>query len=282
MSTRRTLYVEITKPDLTRVRRLSASAGLVALAAGAFALGGWGGATATTNSTEVAIHQLVPAKVVTAGTSVAANKAYTFLARGGASTVPSNAKVVRLQVTAKGTKDGRVAFYPHLEYYPASPDEVSWTAGATGSGTVDVKVGSADKVTMSNYSSASVTVSIRIVGYADQFSASNISDFGGGPNDVLRNGGPDGAYWGSLLPKLTTREVVLTDSGPSTRLSGSALCASGEYPFTGGVRILGDYQDASAELVTSAPTTTGWDVALEFTSADQPKKATIYVTCAAR
>jgi len=167
----------------------------VVIAASAFVLGGITGATATSSRTTVTMSSVTPAKSITAATSVAAGKAYSFVASGGTTTVPSNATVVQLSVTVKGTKAGMLTFAPTGDPSNASPTTLSWTAGGTNAGLVNVTVGLSNKVDVLNTSTAAATVGVKIVGYSTQITAGSINGSGGSAGQVLTNNGDGTTRW---------------------------------------------------------------------------------------
>jgi hypothetical protein len=153
-------------------------------------------AQATSSTTNVAITPLSPVKTVAAAKSIPASGTFAFLAAGGTSTVPSDAHVVQLGITVKGSQAGTLSFYPLGDPGSASPTTVAWSAGGTGAGTVNVNVGMSDKVVIANNSSAAATVGIKITGYSTQITAAGISGSGGTAGQVLTNTG-SGAAWQS-------------------------------------------------------------------------------------
>ncbi|WP_182379122.1 hypothetical protein [Nocardioides sp. WS12] len=195
------------------------------------------GATATSGTTGVAITPLTPTKLIATGASVAAGKTYTFVASGGTSTVPSNALVVELAITAKGTKAGTVSFAPLGEPGNGSPTTVSWAAGGSGAGTVRVNVGNSNKVVVTNSSAASATLGVKITGYSTLVSAAGISGVGGGDGQVLTNQGNGTVGWESLpepepvpvVHKVHVKSTGVVDLGTATVSRPSA----GVYVLTG-------------------------------------------------
>lgn len=177
----------------SRGQRVAAST--VAMATTILIAVGVTGATADSKTTDVAITPLTPVKVVTGGAYVAANKTYAFVASGGSTTVPSNAMVVQLAVTVKGTGGGTLSLAPLGDPANASSTKVSWPAGGTGSGTVKVNVGVSNKVVVTNTSTAAATIGVTINGYSTQTTAAGISGSGGTNGQVLTNNGDGTAGW---------------------------------------------------------------------------------------
>ncbi|MFC7504682.1 hypothetical protein, partial [Nocardioides sp. GCM10030258] len=147
------------------------------------------GATATSGTTGVAITPLTPVKVITGAASVQPGKTYVFVASGGTTTVPTNALVVELAITVKGTKAGTLSFAPLGEPGNGSPTAVAWAAGGSSAGTVRVNVGNSNKVVVTNSSLAALTLGVKITGYSTLVSAAGISGVGGGDGQVLTNQG---------------------------------------------------------------------------------------------
>ncbi|HWJ11639.1 MAG TPA: hypothetical protein VNS46_19825 [Nocardioides sp.] len=177
----------------TRGRRVAA--GTVALATTILIAVGVTGATADSPTTSVAITPLTPVKTVTTGVAVAAGKTYAFVASGGSTTVPTNAFVVQLGITVKGAAGGTLSFAPLGDPGGASPTKVTWPAGGTGAGTVKVNIGVSNKVVVSNASTGSATVGIKITGYSTQTTAAGINGSGGTSGQVLTNNGDGTVAW---------------------------------------------------------------------------------------
>lgn len=235
-------------------RRLPLIIGVLTLLLLAFGLTG---ATATSGTTGVAITPLAPAKLVATGASVAAGKTYVFVASGGTSTVPSNALVVELAVTVKGTKAGTVSFAPLGEPANASPTTVSWPAGGSGAGTVRVNVGSSNKVVVTNSSAANATLGVKITGYSTLVAAAGISGVGGGDGQVLTNKGDGTVGWETLpepaavpvVHKVHVRSTGVVDLGTATVSRPSA-----------GVYILSGIADIRSCAITGSVGASGGDV----------------------
>lgn len=167
----------------------------LSLAAAVLMAVGITGATADSRTTSVAITPLTPVKVVATGAYVGPGKTYLFVASGGATTVPTNALVVQLVITVKGTGGGTLSFAPLGDPASASPTKVGWNAGGTGAGTVKVNIGVSNKVVVTNSSPAAATVGIRINGYSTQATAAGISGSGGTAGQVLTNNGDGTVDW---------------------------------------------------------------------------------------
>lgn len=182
-------------PQRTRGGRVAA--GTIALATAILIAAGVTGATADSKTTNVAITPLTPVKTVTTGVSVAAGKTYAFVGSGGSTTVPTNALVIRVAITVKGVAGGTLSFAPLGDPAGASPTKVTWPAGGTGSGTVNVNLGTSNKVVVSNGSTGSATVGVKITGYSTQVAAAGIDGSGGTSGQVLTNNGDGTVAWKS-------------------------------------------------------------------------------------
>lgn len=163
----------------------------------AFLATGISGADATSTTTEVAFSEVTPVRTITTGASVGANKTWSFVASAGSTTVPSNATVVRLAITVKGTKAGTLSFYPAGDPSAASPTTLSWPAGGSNAGTVNVNVGLGNKVVIANASLATATVGVKITGYSTQVTNGSINGSGGSAGQVLTNNGNGTTSWKS-------------------------------------------------------------------------------------
>ncbi|WP_156392000.1 MULTISPECIES: hypothetical protein [unclassified Nocardioides] len=211
----------------TSPRRLPLVVGALTLLLLAFGLTG---ATATSGTTGVAITPLTPVKVISTAAAVSAGKTFTFVASGGTTTVPTNALVVELAVTVKGTKAGTVSFAPLGEPGNGSPTTVSWAAGGSGAGTVRVNLGNSNKVVATNSSLAAATLGVKITGYSTLVTAAGISGTGGGDGQVLTNQGNGTVAWESLpapAPVPVVLKAHVTDAGT---LSFGAVSSSLDGP----------------------------------------------------
>lgn len=218
---------------IPRSRGHRVAATTVALATTILIAVGVTGAVAESKTTDVAITPLVPVKTITAATSVAAGKTYVFVASGTTSTVPTNAMVVQLAVTAKGTKAGTLSFAPLGEPGNASPTTVSWAAGGTGAGTVNVNVGVSNKVVVTNSSLAAATVGVKITGYSMQVPAAGINGSGGTNGQVLTNNGDGTVGWKAPAAVPTVFKAAVNSGG--TVLFGNLTVAKvgvGSYQVT--------------------------------------------------
>ncbi|MFC7502151.1 hypothetical protein [Nocardioides sp. GCM10030258] len=214
-------------------RRLPLVAGALTLLLLAFGLTG---ATATSGTTGVAITPLAPVKVITGAASVQPGKTYVFVASGGTTTVPTNALVVELAITAKGTKAGTLSFAPLGEPGNGSPTAVAWAAGGSSVGTVRVNVGNSNKVVVTNSSLGVATVGVKITGYSTLVSAAGISGVGGTNGQVLTNNGDGTAAW-KALPAPPAVPVVLKAAvtGSGAVVLGSVTAtknSTGRYTVT--------------------------------------------------
>lgn len=210
-------------------RRLPVVAGALTLLLLAFGLTG---ATATSGTTGVAITPLTPVKVISTAAAVSAGKTFTFVASGGTTTVPTNALVVELAVTVKGTKAGTVSFAPAGEPGNASPTTVSWLAGGSGAGTVRVNVGNSNKVVVTNSSLAAATLGVKITGYSTLVTAAGISGVGGGDGQVLTNQGNGTVAWEGLPAPAPVPVVLRAHVKADATVSFGAVSASlnnGDY-----------------------------------------------------
>lgn len=168
--------------------------------------GGVTAAMASSNTTDVAITPLTPVRAVSSGATVAAGKVYSFVASGGSTTVPSNATVVQLAITVKGSKAGTVKFGPLGDAAQESTDQVSWSAGGNNTGTVRVNVGQGNKVAVTNTSTATAVVGIKITGYSTQITAASIASAGGQPGQVLSIDNANKVKW--LDPTSTSGDPI--------------------------------------------------------------------------
>lgn len=218
------------------------------------------GATADSKTTNVAITPLTPVKTVTTGVSVAAGKTYAFVGSGGSTTVPTNALVIRLAITVKGATGGTLSFAPLGDPAGASPTKVTWPAGGTGSGTVNVNLGTSNKVAVSNASTGSATVGIKITGYSTQVTAAGINGAGGTNGQVLTNNGDGTVDWRTPDAAPAIYKGAVSQSG--VVLHGNLTAAqagTGQYtvtidrPLTGCVVTAtpGLYPGASSAAATS-------------------------------
>jgi hypothetical protein len=192
----------------------------VLVAAAIFVTMGITGAVATSGTTNVAITPLNPTKTITSAHSITAGTTYAFVAAGGSSTVPSNARVVRLAVTVKGTKAGTLSFYPAGDPGSASPTTLSWAAGGSNAGNVNVNVGQLDKVTLTHTSAAAATVGVQITGFSTQVTSAAINGSGGTAGQVLTNNGDGTTAW-KAAPGPTFLRAQITWSGANAPNSAS-------------------------------------------------------------
>lgn len=225
----------MTRSIPSRAHRVAATT--VALATLLLIAVGITGATADSRTTDVAITPLVPVKSVTTGSYVAAGKTYAFVASGTTSTVPSNATVVQLAITVKGTQAGTLSFAPLGDPANSSPTTVSWAAGGTGAGTVKVNVGVSNKVVITNSSAASATVGVKITGYSTQVTAAGISGAGGTDGQVLTNDGHGSVSWQTpptlLKAHVTGFGTVEVGDVTATRLATGRYVIDFHRPLAG-------------------------------------------------
>lgn len=219
-------------PTLQR-RSHRVAATTIALATALLVAVGVTGATADSKTTTVTITPLTPAKVVTTGAYVGPGKTYAFVASGGSTTVPTNALVVQVAVTVKGTGGGTLSLAPQGDPTSASPTKVSWNAGGSGAGTVKVNVGTANKVVVTNSSTAAATVGITINGYSTQTTAAGINGSGGTIGQVLTNNGNGTVGWATPAPVPTVFKAAVNPNGVVTfgNLT-AARVATGNYQVT--------------------------------------------------
>jgi uncharacterized coiled-coil protein SlyX len=123
---------------------------------------------ATASSTSEGIVALSPAHTLTSGASVAGGKTVAYVVSGGSTTVPTDATRVQLLVTVSNqAKVGSLTAQPYLDAADASGDSVSWPAiKTTETATFLEPVGVSNKVSFTNNSAGTVTVAIKITGYA--------------------------------------------------------------------------------------------------------------------
>jgi hypothetical protein len=178
------------------------------------------------------------AKLVTGGT-IGANKTASYVVIGGASTVPSNATTVRINVTVKGAKNGTLNFYPAGNVAGGSGQTLSWTGGSSKSGTIEENVGLGNKVTFANSSLGSATVTATITGYSTQVTAGDVNGVGGSAGQVLTNDGSGGASWqtptqtqqvqGQAFSSTSSGIVNVGTSGPPGTQVDSVTVPAGTY-----------------------------------------------------
>lgn len=191
------------------------------------------GATADSKTTSVAITPLTPVRTVTAGVSIAAGKTYAFVGSGGSTTVPTNALVIRLAITVKGAAGGTLSFAPLGDPAGASPTKVTWPAGGTGSGTVNVNLGASNKVVVSNASTGSATVGVKITGYSTQVTAAGINGAGGTNGQVLTNNGDGTVAWKNTVQPPAIYKGAVTQTGVVLHGNFTATqTGSGQYTVT--------------------------------------------------
>lgn len=246
----------------------------VALVAVGLILGGWAGAEADGARPEDGFVTLTTPKSITTATSVAAGKTYSFVARAGTSTVPGVARLVRLQISAKGAVAGRVEVEGNPGQFSAT--SLSWGAGGSVTGLVDTSVGLSNKVTLHNRGAGSVTVGVKIVGYSELVLPADIDAAGAPRNSYLRDLGPP--RWQNMNPSLTTYKVTKIDQSQDPHFVGSASCYPFQYPVAGGLVIASTTSEG--EVRTSAPLGKDWVVEIDFASVAAPRTVTINVVCA--
>ncbi len=205
--------------------RVSPSAKIaVGVSVVALLAGGVTASMATSNTTDVAITPLTPARAVTSGASVGVGKVYSFVASGGSTTVPSNAMAVQLAITVKGKGGGTVKFGPLGDPDHASTEQVSWPAGGTGAGTVRVNVGQGNKVSVTHTSSATAVVGVKITGYSTQITAASIASAGGLPGQVLSIDSANKVKWAA--PSIEASQISESggvDGSVLTQLQGGGV-----------------------------------------------------------
>jgi hypothetical protein len=209
----------------------------------ALVAGGVTAAMATSGTTDVAITPLTPARAVTGGALVAAGKVYSFVASGGSTTVPSDAMAVQLAITVKGSGGGTLEFSPLGDADHESTEQVSWPAGGSGSGTVRVNLGQSDKVAITNSSSATAVVGVKITGYSTQITAASIASAGGLPGQVLSIDSANKVKWAD--PTVDPSQVGETggvDGSVLTQLPGGGVGwvkPAGKSTFRAAVKMTG-------------------------------------------
>jgi len=179
----------------SRGRRSMVLLGVGGLAIGLIA-GNAIGTPPTTSTTDVSFVALNPAHKVLSAATIGANKTSSPVVAGGATTVPTNATVVRLTVTAKGAAGGVLNFYPAQNVSGGSGQFLSYPSGSVSvSTTIEENIGQADELTFANSGSGSVVVTATITGYSTQVTAGTINGSGGSAGQVLTNDGAGGAVW---------------------------------------------------------------------------------------
>lgn len=232
----------VARPPRRRgVRRVAAATAVLAVAGV--------GATAALASpqplsqTQVTMIPLsVPHKV--AGTTIGANKTFSFVVSGGSTTVPANATTVQLAVTAKGASGGSLNFYPTGNPTGASGQTLHYLFGnALVSTTIQEKIGESSKLTVSNASAGSATITATVNGYSTQVTNEDVNGVGGSAGDVLTNTG-SGAAWttpnflpgpsnagtsGDILTKTPTGSVWTTPNFAAAATNTTVIHPTGDY-----------------------------------------------------
>ena len=197
-----------------RRRALFAGALAIAVAATAGATGALAGGGGQ-NTTSVAFVNLTVAKKVLNNASIAANKTVSATVIGGSTTVPTDATTVQLTVTASGTANGILNFYPAGNVGGGSGQFITWTAGHSGSGIIQENPGQVGQLTFYNVSNAAAHVTATITGYSTQVTAGDINGSGGSAGQALINNGDGTAGWGSAAPGSYTHISL-----PTTHFTG--------------------------------------------------------------
>jgi hypothetical protein len=177
-----------------RWRRGIVAAAALGLAAASIA--GLAGAAPSTSTSDVAFVALTnPHKVF--GGSVTAHGTKSVAVLGGATTVPTNATSVRLDISVTGPAAGSLDIYPADNPTGGSGQMVSWAASGTGAATVHENVGIKDELTLANSSASAAKVTATVTGYSTQVTAGDVNGTGGSAGQVLTNDGSGGASWQS-------------------------------------------------------------------------------------
>jgi hypothetical protein len=180
----------------------------IAVAAALLAAAGAGGGVAVAvgapqlhgaSTTDVPFVPLNPPFKLFTNRSFAANAKLSSVVIGGSTKVPTNATTVELNVSAGGSKDGSMTFYPAGFPGGASGDSLSWTGGGSDSRTIEENVGTANELTFANGGTAA-TVSATIIGYSTKVTDGDIAPADGIGGQVLTNTG-GGAAWQDLPRK---------------------------------------------------------------------------------
>jgi hypothetical protein len=139
---------------------------------------------------------LVPVHKLLSNTSIAKGATNSPAVLGGATTVPTDATSVQLLVSVKSTQPGHVRVYPAGNPGASTSESIFFDGGdAVETRTTGQSAGLSSKVSITNFGIAAATVTVTIIGYSTQVTASGISGSGGDPGEVLTNTGA-GAKWG--------------------------------------------------------------------------------------
>jgi hypothetical protein len=131
-----------------------------------------------------------------------------------------------MTVSIKDAKSGQLQIYPAGDPTARAATAVSFTGGTTATtATVQATVGTKSEITLHNTSAGAAAVTVTLIGYSTQITASNIASDGGSSGQVLTNGG--GSVSWQDLPK------VKAYAQSTSELSGaSTLSASSETTVT--------------------------------------------------
>ena len=184
------------------VRRPMALVATAVLAVGMLA--GVAGASGTT--TNVSFVALSPAKLLLSNVSIVSKKTNSPVVIGGATTVPSDATTVELQVSAKSATAGTLDFYPALNPTGGSGQTLAYPSGnVLATATIQENVGQSGEVTIYNAGSATAVVTVKILGYSTQVTAGDINGVGGTAGQVLTNDGNGGTSWQTVGPSVSSK-----------------------------------------------------------------------------
>lgn len=174
-----------------RVGRMGVLAiGVVAggLAAGAVAIA----SPDAPNTTDVKFVQLTTPKALATNVYLGPTATLSYLVAGGASTVPSDATTVELDVVATGNTTGTLKVYPMDNPVPGATVPYA-PEGITHD--VPMNVGINDKIAFTNNAPKASRLTVKIIGYSTQVTADGINGSGGSDGQVLTNTGNGAAEW---------------------------------------------------------------------------------------
>jgi hypothetical protein len=160
------------------------------------------------STTDVSFVNLATPYALFSNKTITETSPYSAVVIGGTTPVPSDATTVDLDVEAGGTIGGQMAFYPAGNAADGSGEYVTWNAGGTGTGQVQVNIGTKNEVTFAvgahvsgprkgasaNATTISAKTTVTITGYSTQVTDGDVSGLDGTSGQVLTNNGT-GASW---------------------------------------------------------------------------------------
>jgi hypothetical protein len=160
------------------------------------------------STTDVSFVNLATPYALFSNKAITESTPYSAVVIGGTTPVPSDATTVELNVEAGGTTSGQMAFYPAGNAAGGSGEYVTWNAGGTGTGQVQVNIGTKNEVTFAvgardaaprngaspDATTISAKATVTITGYSTQVTDGDVSGLDGSTGQVLTNNGT-GASW---------------------------------------------------------------------------------------